>query len=57
MIKFITVILTLNFTANYVYASGKQVRFPNPTVEICEVEPESEICEDLEEDEEDEVSK
>jgi hypothetical protein len=50
MIKIITIMLVLNITS-FAFASGKQVRFPSPTVEICEVEPDSEICEDLEDDE------
>ena len=52
MLNIMKLILVLSFAVSFAYASGKQVRLPSPTVEICELEPESEICEDLLEDEE-----
>lgn len=50
MFNILKLIFILTFAVSFAYASGKQVRFPSPTVEICEVEPDSEICEDLDEE-------
>lgn len=49
MLNFLKLVLIMNLLLiSFAYASGKQVRIPSPTVEICEIEPDSEICEDLE---------